>query len=304
MQASFLPWNDRTGQFSLLRLIVFVLVTAPVLWLAWRAFNHTLGPRPDTEAIHQAGLWAVRLLAATLAVTPLRYATRFNRLVGVRRLLGFSVLFYALLHLGLYGLDQGGNLLHIASEIVRRIYLTIGFVVLCGLIILGITSTDGMIARLGSRRWSRLHSIVYAIAALGTVHFFMQSKLDVSEPIIMGGIFALLIGERLARRLFGDLSAPALIVLACGAALATAGAETLWYSYKTGAPMLMILSANLDFSYTVRPAWFVLGAGAVLVAARLLRSLFVGATRRPATRLRPAAVAAQLSSGPQAGSEA
>lgn len=284
MRASAYPWCDRTGQFSLLRLIVFLLVLAPALWLLIEAAAQTLGPRPVTEAIHQSGLWAVRLLAATLAVTPLRYATRLSRLAGIRRMLGLSVLFYALLHLTLYGLDQHGNLPHIASEIVRRIYLTIGFVALCGLSILGVTSTNSMLRRLGSRRWSILHKSVYAIAALGTVHFFMQSKLDVSEPIIMGGIFALLLGERLARRLFGDLAAPALVVLAVAAAFATACGEALWYSYKTGAPMLMILSANLDFSYAVRPAWFVLATGAVLVFARLLRPLFIAAARRPAER--------------------
>ncbi len=289
MRASFFPWYDRAGRFSPLRLIVFLLVLAPVLWLLLRTLNHTLGPRPDTEAIHQTGLWAVRLLAATLAMTPLRYAMRFNRLAGVRRMLGLSVLFYALLHLVLYGVDQHGNLPHIASEIVLRLYLTIGFAALCGLIILGVTSTDAMIRRLGSRRWSLLHKSVYAIAVLGTVHFFIQSKLDVSEPIVMGGIFALLLGERLARRLFGDLSAPALGVLACAAALATACGEALWYSHKTGAPMLMIFAANLDFSYAVRPAWFVLGAGGLLVLARSLRPLFTGAARQPAERLQPAA---------------
>ncbi len=289
MQATILPWYDRTGHFSSLRLAVFLAVLAPALWLVVATLNHTLGPRPDTEAIHKTGLWAVRFLALTLAVTPLRYATRFNRLAGVRRMLGLSVLFYALLHLGLYGLSLHGNLLRIASEIVLRLYLTIGFVALCGLILLGITSTDAMIRRLGSRRWTLLHKAVYAIAALGTVHFFMQQKLDVSEPIIMGGIFVLLFAERLARRFFGDLPGPALAILACAAAFVTACGEALWYSYKTGAPIFTILSANLDFSYTVRPAWFVLAAGGILMIARLARALFVGAKHRPTGPLRPVA---------------
>lgn len=289
MLVRLLPWYDRTGHFSALRLAVFAAVLAPALWLVIATFEHALGPRPDTEAIHQTGLWAVRFLAVTLAVTPLRYATRFNRLAGLRRMLGLSVLFYALLHLGLYGLSLHGNLPRIASEIVLRLYLTIGFVAFCGLVALGVTSTDAMIRRLGAQRWGLLHKTVYVIAALGTVHFFMQSKLDVSEPIIMAGIFALLLAERLSRRLVGDLSVPAQCALAGAAALATAGGEALWYSHKTSAPILMILSANLDFSYTVRPAWYVLAAGAVLVIARLARPLFVGAVRRPTGRLRPVA---------------
>ncbi len=150
MQASIWPWNDRTGRFSLLRFSVFVALVAPLLWILVQAFAHWLGPRPTTEAIHQTGLWAVRFLAVTLAITPLRNATRFARLAAIRRMVGLAVLFYALLHLSLYGFDQHGNLPHIASEILRRIYLTIGFVALCGLLALGITSTDGMIRRLGA----------------------------------------------------------------------------------------------------------------------------------------------------------
>lgn len=293
MRASLFPWNDRTGRFSTLRFCVFLAVLAPAAWIAIEAGAHWLGPRPATEAIHQTGLWAVRFLAVTLAVTPLRYATRFNGLIGVRRMLGLSVLFYALLHLTLYGLDQHGNLPHIASEIVRRIYLTIGFAALSGLVALGVTSTDAAIRKLGPQRWGALHKLVYAIAALGTVHFFMQSKLDVTEPIIMGGIFALLMLERLARQFRRDLGVPSLTAVTVLATFATACIEAFWYSFKTGAPVSMILPANLDFSYTVRPAWYVAGAGAILIMARLLRPLFArgkaSGKARLSPRLRPAA---------------
>ena len=288
MLTSLWPWVDRTGRFSWLRLCVFLILVAPAFWIVVQAFGHMLGARPVTSAIHQSGQWAVRFLAATLAVTPLRNATRFARLAGIRRMLGLSVLFYAIAHLFLYGLDQHGNLPHIASEIVRRIYLTIGFLALCGLFALGITSTDRMIRRLGAQRWGQLHKLVYAIAILGTAHFFMQSKLDKTESIIMGGIFALLFFERIARRLFGDLSVFGLAAVTAVAAAATAFGEAAWYSFKTGAPILMIASANLDFSYAVRPAWFVVGAGAFLILARLLRPLFASRTGRAAPRLRAA----------------
>ncbi len=289
MQASIWPWNDRTGQFSPLRFGVFVALVAPLLWILIQALAHRLGPRPTTEAIHQTGLWAIRFLAVTLAITPLRNATRFARLAAIRRMVGVAVLFYALVHLSLYGFDQHGNLPHIASEILRRIYLTIGFVALCGLLALGITSTDGMIRRLGAKRWGQLHKIVYGIAILGTVHFFMQSKLDVTQPIIMAGIFALLFLERIARRFFGDLNVFALAAVSAVAAAATAFGEAGWYSFKTGAPLLMIVAANLDFSFAVRPAWYVLGSGAVLVVARLMRVLFAPKQKPSAARLRPAA---------------
>jgi methionine sulfoxide reductase heme-binding subunit len=289
MLASLWPWVDRTGRFSWLRLGVFLVLIAPAFWILVQAFGHMLGPRPVTSAIHQTGQWAVRFLAATLAVTPLRNATRFARLASIRRMLGLSVLCYAIVHLFLYGLDQHGNLPHIASEIVRRIYLTIGFVALCGLLALGITSTDGMIRRLGAQRWSQLHKIVYGIAILGAIHFFLQSKLDKTEPIIMAGIFALLFCERIARRLFGDLTVFGLAAVTAVAAAATAFGEAAWYSFKTGAPILMIVSANLDFSYTVRPAWFVVGAGLLLMLARLFRPLVAPRPGRIAQRLRAAA---------------
>ncbi len=268
---SVLPWVDRAGKFSLFRLVVFAAVIAPALWLGWEAWHNLLGPRPFTEAIHQAGLAAVRLLAATLAITPLRYATRLNKLVSVRRMLGVAVFAYALLHFTLYICDQHGDLLRVGSEIALRIYLTIGFVTLCSLAALAATSTDAAIQRLGSENWNSLHKIVYAIAVLGTVHFFIQSKLEVTEAIIMGGIFALLLGERLARRFWRDLTALHLLSLAAAAALATACFEAAYYMFKTGAPWLMILSVNLDFSYVVRPAWYVFAIGLLLVAARLLR---------------------------------
>lgn len=288
MLVSVWPWVDRTGRLSWLRLTVFLILVGPAFWILIQTFGHMLGPRPVTSAIHQTGQWAVRFLAATLAVTPLRNSTRFTRLAAIRRMVGLSVLFYASVHLLLYGIDQHGNLPHIASEIVRRIYLTIGFVALCGLFALGITSTDDMIRRLGAQRWGQLHKIVYGIAILGTVHFFMQSKLDVTEPIIMAGIFALLLFERLARHVFGDLNVLALAAVTAVAAAATAFGEAAWYSFKTGAPVLMIVSANLDFSYAVRPAWFVVGAGVVLILARLARPLFAPRASRAAPRLHPA----------------
>ena len=285
-----LPWFDRTGNFSFLRLGVFVAVVLPALWIAWQASANMLGPRPLTEAIHQSGQWAVRLLAATLAVTPLRHATRWNKLISIRRMLGLSVFAYALLHLLLYIWDQHGDLLHVASEIVLRIYLTIGFVALAGLCLLAATSFDAAIRRLGAARWNRIHQVVYVIAVLGAVHFFLQSKLDVTEAVIMGGVYALLLAERLARRVVRDLSPVMLLAVTAAAAMATACAEAAYYVFKTGAPFLEVLGANLDFSYTVRPAWYVVGAGLVLVAARLARPLFTRAKlpARTAAPRRPA----------------
>ncbi|ACK49153.1 Ferric reductase domain protein protein transmembrane component domain protein [Methylocella silvestris BL2] len=285
MSSLLIPLTDRAGRFAPLKCAALAAVLAPALWIGISAFEGRLGSRPVMEAIHQTGLWAVRLLALTLAVTPLRLATRWPKLVSIRRILGVSVLAYAVLHVGLFAYDQHFAALHIASEIVKRLYLAIGFVALMLLCLLSGTSTDRMIARLGSRRWTRLHRAVYAIAALASVHFFMQSKLDVTQPTIMAGIFALLLGYRvLAASAGGDLSAAGVAALALGAATATALGEALWFAVSAGAPLALVLAANLDFSYMARPAWYVLAAGLVLFAARLSRPAF--ARRAPRVRRR------------------
>jgi methionine sulfoxide reductase heme-binding subunit len=266
-----LPWTDRTGRFVPLKCVAFAGVLVPAAWIVIEASFGWLGERPIMEAIHQSGLWAVRLLAVTLAVTPLRLALRWPKLISIRRILGVSVLAYALLHFSLYILNQHFDLAHVASEIIMRIYLVIGFIAFCGLCVLGATSTDGMIARLGTARWTRLHRFVYAITVLATVHFFMQSKLDITQPIIMAGIFSLLFAHRIAQSRRGDLSPLQTAGLAFAVAFATALGEALWYAFSYDAPLIQVLAANLDFSYAVRPCWFVLGAGLIIYFARLAR---------------------------------
>src|SRR5262249_56706741 len=97
-------------------------------------------------------------------------------------------------HISLYMADQMFDLLHVASEIALRLYLTIGFIALSGLTVLAITSTDTMVRRLGGLRWRRLHQIVYVIAVLALIHFFQQTKLDVTVPTFAAGLFFLFVG--------------------------------------------------------------------------------------------------------------
>ena len=270
MSPRYFPWLDRTGRLSPLKLAVFVLVLAPGVWIAARWSLALLGPKPVTEAIHETGDWAVRLLLATLLVTPLRRIGNWPKLFLVRRMLGVAALAYALIHLSLYGLDQAFDLPRIAAEIALRAYLLIGFTALCGLAALGATSTDRAIRRLGPR-WHRLHSLVYGIGALALVHYFLQSKLNVTQPVLWTGFFLVLMGYRAVHRFKlpeGPLGLAAL-ALACG--FATALLEAGWYAAATGARAGLVLEANLDFAYEVRPAWWVLAAGFALAAVKLLR---------------------------------
>lgn len=289
-----LPWNDRTGRLSWLKLAVIVAILVPAANLAYLALAHDLGAKPYDTAIHTAGDWAIRLLLASLAVTPLRRITGVTRLVLVRRMLGLAALGYAGLHLTLYAAQQGFALGHVAAEIALRIYLTIGFVALLGLVALGATSTDAAVRRL-RHNWVRLHRLVYAIAVLATVHYFLQSKADVSQATLMAGLFVLVFGYRIADRGRAALTAP--LVLAGVALLATAATvliEYAWYALATGIPAERVLAANLDPDLAIRPAWSVAIAG---LAVALLPPL-QGAARGAVRLIRPPASAARRAGRP------
>ncbi|WP_118133743.1 sulfite oxidase heme-binding subunit YedZ [Oceanicella sp. SM1341] len=273
------PWTDRAGRFSWIRSIAFAGALAPALWIGWRALNADLGPRPLEEVIHFTGLWTIRFLLITLAITPLR-RLGLPRLVIARRMLGLTAMFYVLAHLAIYAVDTG-SLARTVSEIVQRWYLVVGFVALAGLVALGVTSTDSAIRRLG-RNWQRLHRAVYLIAVLGLLHFFMQSKLDVTEPVLMAGLFVLMMAARGAQARGLSLASP-LVWAGIGvvSGLATAGLEAGWYAVATNAPASAVLAANLQFDYSIRPAWYVLATGVAL-------ALWAGARRLRQGLLSPA----------------
>ena len=286
--AQKLPWNDKAGRFSLLKTGTLVLVSLPMLWLLYRTLFIGLGGRPVVEATHRVGDWTVYLLLITLAVTPSRRLFNLPKLILIRRILGLSALVYILTHFALFIVDSKLNLGFVAKEIVFRIYLTIGFVAILGMVALGVTSTDGMIRRLGAIRWNRLHKLIHLSAFLGILHYYIQSKIDVSQPVIMTGFFFWLMGYRLmACYGYKDGLLP-LISLTIATALLTVGVEALWYKLMTGIGGMRVLLANLGFGFGVRPVVWVLGAGlAVTIVAELRRRLRPARvrTRQPAAGL-------------------
>jgi sulfoxide reductase heme-binding subunit YedZ len=280
-----MPWRDRTGRLSPLKAVTFVLCLVPALWTAAALALGALGPRPYDAVIHELGLWTFRLILITLAVTPARKVFGWSRLIQVRRMLGVAAAAYAVAHLVAYAANEAFDLGKVASEIVLRLYLTIGFVALLGLLALAVTSTDGMIRRLGALRWQRLHRLVYPILLLGLVHFFMQAKLEVYEPTLMAGLFGWLMLYRAAGPVVGrswQSSLPMLFLLALVTGLGTAFGEAFYLHLLTGAPFDRILGINLMTLAGVRPGPLVLATGigvvALAVVARLARRL-----REPAT---------------------
>ncbi len=258
------PWRDPAGRFSWLKLAVLLLVLAPGVDAAVLFALGGLGSRPVTEAIHRTGDWAVRFTLIALAVTPARVVWDWARAVYLRRMLGVTAALYALAHLLLYCADQNWVLGKIASEIVLRVYLTIGFIALAGLQVLAITSTDRAIRRMG-KSWNVLHRLIYLLAALALVHFFMQSKADVSNATFVAGLYVWLMLWRLVpRRVAGRLWV--LPPLAVAAGLLTVGVEAAWYALATRVDVGRVVAANLDFSFGPRPAVAVAIAGMLVFA--------------------------------------
>ncbi len=279
------PWQDYSGRTSPLKLAIFVALFGPALWTALSFAMGWLQPQPFTAAIREIGLWTIRLIFIALAITPLRQILQWSRLILVRRMIGVAAFAYALTHLSLYTADQMFDLAKVASEIVRRIYLTIGFAAVLGLSALAATSTDGMIRRLGGRTWQRLHRLVYLIALLAVVHFCMQSKLDLWEPSIMAGIYGWLMGYRLLARYFGVRGRLPLVwvgALGMAAAVLTALGEAAYFWVAFGVDPMRVIAANWSLVTGVRPALVVLGLSLAVTAVGVARALVaLPGKRRP-----------------------
>lgn len=182
--------------------LVHLAALAPLallLWQAWsvqRTGSNALGADPVAEIEHRLGLWAIRFLMLTLAITPLRQLTGWNVLIRFRRMLGLYAFAYASLHFAAWlGLDLRGYWTQVFADIAKRPYITVGFIAWLLLVPLAVTSTAGWIKRLG-RNWARLHKAVYAVAVLAVLHFWWLVKSDIREPALYAGIAALLLGWR------------------------------------------------------------------------------------------------------------
>ena len=182
---------------------LFVLGLLPALGMLAGAFNYvSLGANPIETIQDTFGNWALRFIVLTLAISPLRDWTGQPALIALRRMLGLFAFFYVLLHfLTWLLLDQGLYWPAIVEDIRKRPFITIGFLALLMLIPLAVTSTRGMMRRLG-KRWQTLHQSIYAIAVLAVWHFWWQVKADYREPLVYAVLIGILLGWRVfkARR--------------------------------------------------------------------------------------------------------
>ena len=192
---------------------VFLAGLVPAGWLVWAAFTGNLSVNPLSDITNETGVWTLRFLCITLAITPLRRVTGWNGLIRFRRMVGLYAFFYGSLHFLIYviadryaGLDLSAGYVTwsmwnqlaaaVGEDIYKRPFITVGFTALMLMLPLAITSTAGWIRRMGGKRWNQLHRLVYVSAALGALHYFWLVKADVRPPLIYAAIIAILLGFR------------------------------------------------------------------------------------------------------------
>ena len=176
-----------------LKPVLFALCVAPAVWLATRAATGRLSANPIEDITLTTGIWALRLLVLTLAVTPLRRITGWNRAVQFRRMLGLFAFFYAVLHVATYVvLDLYFAWDLIVKDIAKRPFITAGAVAFASMVPLAWTSTKGWIRRLG-RRWQLLHRLVYVSAIAAAVHYLWKVKVMIGSPVYYAVLIAALL---------------------------------------------------------------------------------------------------------------
>ena len=187
--------------FKAAKIAVFVAALVPLAWLVRNVLTGNTSANPAEDILLTTGIWAFRFLLATLAVTPIRRLTGWNRLIGFRRMLGLFAFFYACLHaLSYLAFDRLFAFDEVLDDIAKRPFITAGMAAFLLMVPLALTSTRGWIRRLG-RRWQTLHRLVYLSGIAAALHFVWKVKVVVGEPVYYAAFLALLLGFRLVSRL-------------------------------------------------------------------------------------------------------
>jgi methionine sulfoxide reductase heme-binding subunit len=206
-------FNTQNLKLKIAKAVIFTASLIPLALLAYYAYTDNLGANPIEVITHWTGDSTIVLLLITLAVTPLRRVSGRNDAIKFRRLLGLFAFFYACLHFTTYiWLDQFFDFPGMLKDVAKRPFITVGFASFVLLIPLALTSTAGMVRRLG-KRWQKLHRLIYLAAAGGVVHYWWLVKKDIRWPLAYGVVLVLLLGFRLAlkwpaQRSFAQLFAP------------------------------------------------------------------------------------------------
>lgn len=198
-----LPTQIGNRTLSVLKAAVFLLALLPAGRLVYAAWSGDFGPNPVEFLQRFTGTWTINFLWLTLAISPLRALTGAHWLIRLRRMLGLYTFFYGMLHfLSFIGFDHAFEVSEIATDILKRPFVTVGFLALLLMLPLALTSNAFSIRRLGGKRWQGLHRSIYPIALLVVLHYFWLVKATaLIYPIVYGGILAVLLGWRVAERI-------------------------------------------------------------------------------------------------------
>jgi sulfoxide reductase heme-binding subunit YedZ len=178
------------------KVLVFLACLTPFVWLAIRTLTGRLGINPVEDLELTTGIWTLRFLIVTLAVTPVRRLSGWNRVIQYRRMFGLFTFFYVCVHFAIYiGVDQFFAFGFILKDVVKRPFITMGFTAFVLMIPLALTSTKGWIRRLG-RRWQLLHRLIYISAVCAAVHYLWKVKVMIGSPVYYAIVIAALLGFR------------------------------------------------------------------------------------------------------------
>jgi sulfoxide reductase heme-binding subunit YedZ len=282
------PWQDRTRAFSWLKAGAFALVLAPGVRMSWQLYTNEFGilPMALSNLTFWSGVWATAVLLAALAVTPAAVVLRWGALMDVRRMVGVAALAYTIAHVVIWCAMRSWNMLLVLNETVTRLTLILALISTIGLIVLGATSFDAAITRMGTKGWQRLHNTNYVISALALLHVVL-ARGTYPEQYLLAGLFIWLMAWRvLARyRLGSDARALALLALGSGVATALLEAGCVWA--RRGYEWSWTLGNNFSIAALdvgVPAAWQVFGYGLLLAVA---------AAGREALRVRTASLTAR-----------
>jgi methionine sulfoxide reductase heme-binding subunit len=207
--------SDRALRFGL-KPIIFLASLGPVVWLVCAGLRGNLSANPLSDITNETGVWAIRFICLTLAITPARRLSGWNWLAKFRRMVGLYAFLYATLHFLTYvivdrfaGLDFSNGMMSwttgvnlaksVGDDIYKRPFITVGFTAWLTMVPLAMTSTAGWIRRLGGKRWNRLHKLVYATGLIAVLHYWWLVKADVRRPLIYAAVVLTLLGLRTYR---------------------------------------------------------------------------------------------------------
>ena len=281
------PWQDRNRGFSWLKASAFALVVLPAIRFAYQFAIGDYGMLPIAfgNMTYWSGVWATVILLMALAVTPALAILRWRALVDVRRMIGVTALVYTIVHIVFYFALRSWNFASSANETVTRLTLVVATVSTIGLIVLGATSLDAAIARLGAKNWQRLHNTNYVISGLAILHV-MLARGTYPEQYLLSGLFFWLMTWRVLARYGQGADVPALAMLAVTSCLFTALLEAGFLWGRRGYEPSWTLGNNFNpamLEIGVPAAWQVLAFGLVFT----LGALASAALRVRAARLQP-----------------